>query len=239
MSIHINAKPGDIAPVVLMPGDPLRAKYFAEKFMTDIELVSSTRNIYFFTGDYKGTRLTIGASGMGIPSMGIYSYELYNDFGVECIMRIDTCGAYLTSINLYDLINAEFAYSESTYAQCAFDYSSNHFSHQGQAFELINRTARQFNIPILQGAVHSGDAFYTSSPGLPKIATENKCLAAEMEAFALYANALHFKREAATLLTVSDIIPDRKMISAEERERSLDRMAELALESAIVIDQNL
>src|SRR6266481_898315 len=133
MSIHISAQPGEIAPIVLMPGDPLRAKHIAENYMHDIRLVSSIRNIYFFTGSYNGTRLTIGASGMGCPSIGIYSYELFNEYGVECIMRIGTCGAYLTSIHLFDLINASKAYSESTYAANAFGYELNHFEAQGNA----------------------------------------------------------------------------------------------------------
>src|SRR5688572_24977741 len=109
MSIHINANPGDIAPIVLLPGDPLRARHIADNLMTDVKQVSNIRNILFFTGQYKNTRLSIGASGMGIPSMGIYSYELYTQYGVECIVRIGTCGAYLTSLNLYDLINVETA----------------------------------------------------------------------------------------------------------------------------------
>jgi len=232
MSIHIAAKPGQIAPVVLMPGDPLRAKHIADNYLNDVELVSSTRNIYFFTGNYKGNRLTIGASGMGCPSIGIYSYELYSEYGVECIMRIGTCGAYLTSINLFDLINAEKAFSESTYAKWAFGYEENGFEHQGRMYDVINQTANKLNLPLLKGNVHSGDPFYRVDPALPKIAVDNNCLAAEMEAFALYANAKYFKKTAACLLTVSDIIPARKMITAEEREKSLDQMTTLALESA-------
>src|SRR3982751_2119268 len=115
MSIHISAGKEEIAPIVLLPGDPLRAKFVAENNLSDLKLVSSTRNIYFFTGTYKGVRLTVGASGMGCPSIGIYSYELYSEYGVECIMRIGTCGAYYESISLFDLINAEKAFSESTY----------------------------------------------------------------------------------------------------------------------------
>ena len=232
MSIHISAKPGEIAPIVLMPGDPLRAKHIAETMLDTFSLVSSTRNIYFYTGTYKGARLTIGASGMGCPSIGIYSYELYHDYNVECIMRIGTCGAYLTSMKLYDLINAEKAYSESTYAKCAFGFEEDHFEQQGEAYQIINKTAIALNIPLLTGAIHSGDPFYRIDPALPKIATENNCLAAEMEAFALFANAKYFKKTAATLLTVSDIIPNRQMISAEERERSLETMGRLALEAA-------
>jgi purine-nucleoside phosphorylase len=237
MSVHISAKRGEIAPIVLMPGDPLRAKHVAENYLENISLVSSTRNIYFFTGNYKGVRLTIGASGMGIPSIGIYSYELYNEYGVECIMRIGTCGAYLTSMNLFDLINANKAYSESSYAKGAFGFKEDHFDHQGKMYDVINDTAGELKLPLLKGNVHSGDPFYRIDPVLPVIATENNCLAAEMEAFALFANAKHFNKTAATLLTVSDIIPDHRMISADERERSLDQMTKLALESAVSFNE--
>jgi len=235
MSIHINANPGDIAPIVLLPGDPLRARHIADNLMTDVKQVSNIRNILFFTGQYKNTRLSIGASGMGIPSMGIYSYELYTQYGVECIVRIGTCGAYLTSLNLYDLINVETAFSEATYARCAFNYSEDHFCHQGKAFGIINDTAKQLGMNVRSGPVHSGDAFYISSHALPEIAVANKCLAAEMEAFALFANARYCKKTAAALLTVSDIIPDRKMISPEEREKSLEEMAKLGLEACVGI----
>jgi purine-nucleoside phosphorylase len=239
MSIHINAQRGDIARVVLMPGDPLRAKYIAEKMLDAPKLVSDTRNIYFFTGNYKGRHLSIGGSGMGIPSIGIYSYELYTQYDVECIMRIGTCGAYLTSLKLYDLINVETAYSESTYANAAFGFKEDHFSHQGSAFEFIKEAAADLKFPLQNGPVHSGDAFYTSNEGLPAFAMNNKCLAAEMEAFGLFANAKYCGKMAATLLTVSDIIPARMMISPEERERSLDQMAQLALEAAVRVEDSL
>ena len=235
MSIHINAKPGEIAPVVLMPGDPLRAKYIAETLLEDPALVSSTRNIYFYTGIYKGKKISIGGSGMGCPSMGIYSYELYTQYNVECIMRVGTCGAYSAGLKLFDLINADSAYSESTYAKFAFGYNEVHFPHQGNAFDVINETAASLKIPIRSGPIHSGDAFYTTGNGLPHIATTNHCLAAEMEAFALFANAKQCKKTAATLLTVSDNIVTKQVISADERERSLDVMAKLALESAAVL----
>lgn len=239
MSIHIAAKAGEIAPIVLMPGDPLRAKHIADNYLEDAKLVSSTRNIYFFTGTYQGTRLTIGSSGMGCPSIGIYSYELYKEYGVECIMRIGTCGAYFNTINLFDLINAESAYSESTYARFAFGYEEHFFHHQGTAYKIINDTAKTLNMHVLKGPVHSGDPFYRIDPAIPVIVSQNNCLAAEMEAFALFANAKHFKKQAATLLTVSDIIPDKKMITPEERQKSLGDMTKLALESATEINKNL
>ncbi len=231
MSIHISANPGEIAPIVLMPGDPLRAKYIADKMLNDARMVSSTRNIYFYTGTFKGVRVTVGGSGMGCPSIGIYSHELYTEYDVECIVRIGTCGSYMMSIKLYDLINVSVACSESTYARYAFDYTKNHFKHQGAAYDIINDTAKAMDIPVRTGAIHSGDVFYRADKALPEIVLEHNCLAAEMEAFALFANAQYLNKMAATLLTVSDIIPTHERISAEEREQSLDKMLELALES--------
>lgn len=239
MSVHISAQEGEIAKIVLIAGDPLRAKHIAENFVDDFKLVSSTRSAFYFTGNYKGTPVTIGTSGMGCPSIGIYTYELYNEYNVECIIRVGTCGAYLTSINLFDLINAETAYSESTYAKYAFGYEEDHFQHQGKAYDIINQTADSLDMPMLKGNIHSGDPFYRIDPALPEIVADNNCLAAEMEAFALFANAKHFNKMAATLLTVSDIIPDKKLISADERERSLGTMTELALESVVEIAKGL
>lgn len=236
MSVHISAKQGDIAPIVLMPGDPLRAKFIAENNLENIRQVNSVRNIFIFTGTYKGIPVTIGASGMGCPSIGIYSYELYNEYGVECIMRIGTCGAYLDSIHLFELINTDVAFSESTYAKAAFGYDEDHFQHQGKAFDIINGTAKKLKIPIQAGAIHSGDAFYRVDRELPAIAKKNKCLGAEMEAFALFANAKYFNKTAATLLTVSDNIITHQQISAEEREKSLAVMSRLALETCLNLD---
>lgn len=235
MSVHINAKPGEIAPIVLMPGDPLRAKYIADNFLEDVQLVSSTRNIYFFTGTYKNKPVTVGASGMGCPSIGIYSFELFNEYGVDCIIRIGTCGAYTSNLKLYDLVNVERAFSESTYALHAFGYPKDHLYHEGNAYAVINCTAVALGLTVQAAAVHSSDVFYRSTKGTPAIAFENDCVAVEMEAFALFANAKHFKKSAATLLTVSDIIPTHEQISAEEREQSLLPMMRLALEAAMNI----
>jgi len=219
-----------------MPGDPLRAKHVAGKMLSDGRLVSNTRGINFFTGRYKDVPVTIGASGMGCPSIGIYSYELYSEYNVECIMRIGTCGSYMHSIKLYDLINVDVACSESTYARCAFDFTKNHFKHQGKAYDIINNTAKAMNIPLRTGCIHSGDVFYRADKSLPEIVLEHNCLAAEMEAFALFANAQYLGKTAATILTVSDIIPTHERISADEREKSLDKMIELAMESTVGIN---
>ncbi len=235
MSIHISAKSGEISKIVLLPGDPLRAKYIAGKMLENVKLVSSTRNVYFFTGTYKGIPITIGGSGMGCPSIGIYSYELYNDYNVDCIIRIGTAGAYSNQLNLFDVINVDKAYSESTYAKCAFNFDKDHFYHQGNAFDLINQTAKKLSIQILSGSIHSSDVFYRSTPAYPQIAVDNNCLAVEMEAFTLFANAKHLNKTAATILTISDIISSHQSITADQRERSLEAMYTLALESSCSI----
>ena len=233
MSIHISAKPGEIEKIVLLAGDPLRAKYIADNFLQNVKLVSSTRNIYFFTGTYKDKPLTVGASGMGCPSIGIYSFELFTEYEADCIIRIGTCGAYTKKMKLFDLINAETACSESTYAECAFGYKKDSFKHQGDAFDIINKTAGELNLELKSGPIHSGDVFYRAEKDKPAIVKKYKCLAAEMEAFALFANARYLKKSAATILTVSDIIPTHEKISADEREKALLPMMNLALEAVV------
>ena len=233
MSIHISAKPGEIEKIVLLAGDPLRAKYIADNFLQNVKLVSSTRNIYFFTGTYKDKPLTVGASGMGCPSIGIYSFELFTEYEADCIIRIGTCGAYTKKMKLFDLVNAETACSESTYAECAFGYKKDQFKHQGDAFDIINKTAAELDLELKTGPIHSGDVFYRAEKDKPAIVKKYKCLAAEMEAFALFANARYLKKSAATILTVSDIIPTHEKISADEREKALLPMINLSLESVI------
>jgi purine-nucleoside phosphorylase len=233
MSIHISAQPGEIAPIVLMPGDPLRAKYMADHFLEDVKLVSQTRNIYFFTGMYKNIQLSIGASGMGCPSIGIYSYELYTQYNVDCIIRIGTCGAYTTELKLFDLLNVSEAVSESTYALYAWDINANSISQQGKAFDAITEAAKKSNTPVISCPIHSSDIFYRMDSAIPAIAVKHHCLAVEMESFALFANAKYLNKTAATLLTVSDIIPTHERISADAREKALLPMMNLALESAL------
>ncbi|TMI91690.1 MAG: purine-nucleoside phosphorylase, partial [Bacteroidetes bacterium] len=225
----------EIEKIVLLAGDPLRAKYIADNFLQNVKLVSSTRNIYFFTGTYKDKPLTVGASGMGCPSIGIYSFELFTEYEADCIIRIGTCGAYTKKMKLFDLINAETACSESTYAECAFGYKKDSFKHQGDAFDIINKTAGELNLELKSGPIHSGDVFYRAEKDKPAIVKKYKCLAAEMEAFALFANARYLKKSAATILTVSDIIPTHEKISADEREKALLPMINLSLEAVTKI----
>ncbi len=237
MSIHIGAQPDQIAKIVFLAGDPLRAKHIAESMLTDVQLVSSIRNAFYFTGNYKGIPVTVGASGMGCASIGIYSYELFNEYNVECIIRIGTAGAYTDKLKVFDVVNVDTAYSESTYAKDAFEFNTDHFAHQGAAFELINETAKRMNMPVIAGNIHSSDVFYRSTQGTPKIAANNNCSAVEMEAFALFANAKYLKKMAATLLTISDVIPTGDYISSDQRQNSLSKMTELAMESVEAIQR--
>jgi purine-nucleoside phosphorylase len=233
MSIHISAKPGEIAKIVLLAGDPLRAKYIAENFLENARQVSQTRNAFYYSGTYKGKMVTVGASGMGCPSIGIYSYELFTEYDVDCIIRIGTCGAYNSKLKLFDLINVDEAASESTFAKYAWGIKDTCIKHQGKAFKTIKQTAKERNVTLKNCNVHSSDIFYRKSSDIPKVAVENKCLAVEMEAFALFANAKHLAKTAATLLTVSDIIPTHEKITADEREKALKPMIELALEAVM------
>jgi purine-nucleoside phosphorylase len=234
MSIHISALAGDIAPIVLLPGDPLRAKFIAMEFLTEAKLVSDTRNCLFYTGQYKGHRISVGASGMGCPSIGIYSYELYTEYLVDTIIRIGTCGAYDAQLELFDLINVKEACSESTFALHAWGIKEAVIAHQGDMFETINTVAEQKGLPLHKGSIHSSDVFYSNQQGFPPLALQQGCLAVEMESFALFANAKHCQKNAACLLTVSDLIAAQKKISSTQREKALLPMIELALDAASV-----
>lgn len=235
MSVHIAAKKGEIAKTVLQPGDPLRAKYIADYFLKEVKLVSKTRNIFYYTGLYKGKEVSVGASGMGCASIGIYSYELYTEFDVDTIIRIGTCGAYSNNLHLFDLLNVEHAASESTYGKFAWGIEEDLISNQGKAFNLINETAGNLNLEIKPTSIHTSDIFYRKEEGIPEIAKKYNCSAVEMEAFALFANAKYLGKNAATILTVSDIIPTHEQISADQREKALKPMIELALETALIL----
>lgn len=233
MSVHMSAKPGEIAKTVLLAGDPLRAKYIADKYLQEVTLVSQTRNAFYFTGNYKGKSVTVGTSGMGCPSIGIYSYELYTEYEVDTIIRIGTCGAYTTKLNVFDLINVDEAASESTFAKYAWGIKDNCIKHQGKAHKQIKKTAKEMNVKLKHCNIHSSDIFYRKDKKVPKVAEANKCLGVEMESFSLFANAQYLNKTSACILTVSDVIPTGEYISADQREKALIPMMELALESVL------
>lgn len=232
MSIHISARPGEIAPLVLLSGDPLRAKFIASEFLSAPRLVSETRNCLFYTGYYQNKQISVGASGMGCPSIGIYSYELYTEYNVDTIIRIGTCGAYDPELQLFDLINVKEAVSESTFALHAWGIKESVIGCQGDAFETINKVSAEKGWPLRCGAIHSSDVFYSNQEGFSPLAMQHNCLAVEMESFALFANAKHCGKKAACLLTVSDLITAKQKISPEQREKALLPMVQLALETA-------
>ena len=231
-TVHIEAQKEDIAPRVLMPGDPNRVYYIAKKYLKDAKLVNKLRGELAFTGTYKDVPVTVFSSGMGIGSMGIYSYELFNDYDVEDIIRIGTAGSYTTDLNLYDILLVDSVYSK-TY----FDEEAGHENIEvlNSSFELnsvIMDTAMLKNIKLRQGRVHTTEAFYTESNDYSKYTSEG-CLAVEMETYALLFNAKKFKKKATALLTISDNLITKEIIDSSERERKLDEMIVLALESII------
>ncbi|MCC8163849.1 MAG: purine-nucleoside phosphorylase [Lachnospiraceae bacterium] len=232
---HNEAEKGQFAKTVLMPGDPLRAKYVAEHFLEDAKLVNQVRNVYAYTGTYAGKPVSVMASGMGMPSIGIYSYELYKFYDVENIIRIGSAGAYDAKLRLYDLVLADSAFSLSSYAKCQ---SGDDSELQYPATDLngrIRAAARRLDIPLTLGRVHSGDVFYAEEgqPGMEFYHDEMRCVCVEMESFALFHNAKVLGRKAACLLTISDSFVTNEVTSAEERQNAFTNMMKVALEAAV------
>lgn len=227
---HLEAKKGAIAPIVLMPGDPLRAKYIAENYLERVTQFNQIRNMNGYTGYYEGQRVSVLGSGMGMPSLGIYVYELYKFYGVEKIIRIGSCGALTKSLNLYDLVLVEHAYSDSTYAYVHSGNEQKLFSAASDLIKQIAKTAFDEGINVQLGNIYTSDIFYRELP-LPKAITKYHCLAVEMETFALFYLAHHFNQEAAAVLTVSDSLVTNEEIKASERERNFDLMIKLVLKS--------
>lgn len=232
MTPHIKAKPGEIAKTVLMPGDPLRAKYIAENFLEEYKQVNDVRNMFFFTGKYKGKEITIAASGMGCPSIGIYSYELYNFYGVENIIRIGSAGSYEKDLKLYDVLLATSAYSDnSSFAKLVLNEDINEIAGSEELNNKIRKVAKTQGFDLKEGKVHSSDVFY-SSRSLEKTIQESQARAVEMESFALFVNAKKLNKKAACILTISDNLITKEETSAEERQNNFKKMMELALELA-------
>ena len=237
MTPHIESKKEDIAEVVLMPGDPLRAKYIAEKFLTDYKLVNKVRNMFGYTGYYKGKRVTVFASGMGIPSIGIYSYELYKFYDVKKIIRIGTSGSFNKNIKVKDVVLSSGAYCKSYFDQL-FDGNDINFIKSSESLnENIKVVADNKNIPLKIGKTITSDVFDLYSSSLDEFKSnfpDDDFLSAEMEAFGLFYMANRLGREAACLMTVVDSFYDEKSLTSEEREKSLDQMITLALDAVLL-----
>ena len=231
MTPHINALEGEIAKVVIMPGDPLRAKYIAENYLKDYKLVNTVRNIYAYTGYYNDKLVTVMASGMGMPSIGIYSYELYKFYNVEKIIRIGTCGVYTDKVKLFDVILVDNAYSDSSFAKVQNGYNDNIISASKELNNKIKETGKNNNIDLVEGTIYSSDVFYKENDNYEVLRDKYNCLGVEMESFALFSNAKVLNKEAACLLTVTDHFITKEKASSTDRKKSLNKMIELALKS--------
>ena len=215
---HIESKKEEIAKNVLMPGDPLRAKYIAENFLEDYKLINTVRNMYGYTGKYKGKEVTVFASGMGVPSIGIYSYELYKFYDVENIIRIGTCGSFNENIKLLDGVDLNFIQSSQELNR-----------------KIMNK-AKERNLDLKYGKTITSDVFDLYCDDEEKFRDsfpDMNFLSVEMEAFGLFYIANKLGRNASCLMTVVDSLFDKRSLTSEEREKSLNDMIEMALESII------
>lgn len=237
MTPHNEANVGDIANTVIMAGDPLRVKYIAENFLEDYKLVNKVRGMYCYTGMYEGKRISVMAHGMGIPSMGIYSYELFHYYNVDVIIRIGSCGAITDKLNLKDLVLTESSYTEGNYAY-NFDNKECHITKASSDINsIIENTAREENIEYIKGDVLCNECFDLYLPDknalINRAPKEVELIVSEMESFALFYNAKRQGKKAACLLTVVDVPKEAKGMNTEERETSLNNMIRLALKTAV------
>ena len=231
---HIAAEMGDFAKTVLMPGDPLRAQFIAETFLQDVRQVTSVRGMLGFTGTYEGRPISVMGSGMGMPSIGIYSYELYKFYGVENIVRIGSAGSYTDKARLFDVVLAAGAVSESSYARTQSGFEGHITFPSRELNEKLRASAEKLGIRLIEGNIHSSDVFYRQpSDAKPtyweKLRDEQGCLCVEMESFALFANAQVLGKHAACLLTISDSFVSPEATTAEQRQKSFTNMMKVAL----------
>lgn len=232
MTVHIESNKEDISNNILMPGDPKRCEYIAKNYLQDYKIVNNVRGMTAYTGYYKGKRITIFPSGMGIPSMGIYSYELYKYYDVENIIRIGSCGGYNHTLKLKDIILVDNSYSQSTYAKYLDGYQDNLVKSTKNLNDIILKTSNELNMNIIKGTICSTDVFYEKDYKNKPI-EEYNILGVEMESFALFNNARTLEKNAACLLTVSDLFFSEDKLTSLEREQNLNEMIVLALESCL------
>ena len=230
---HNNAKANDFAKTVLMPGDPLRARFIAEHYLEDAVLVNSVRQMSGYTGTYKGKRVSVMASGMGMPSMGIYSYELFNGYDVENIIRIGSAGAYTDHLAVYDVVLADSAWSQSSFAKVQNGCQDDVLYPSKELNAKILETAERLQIPLKPARVHSSDVFYAEEnmDDFRELYRKHQCECVEMESFALFHNAKLLGKNAACLLTISDSFVTHEELSSLARQESFENMMKVALES--------
>ncbi|TRW48430.1 purine-nucleoside phosphorylase [Aliidiomarina halalkaliphila] len=232
MTPHIEAASDAFAKTVLMPGDPLRAKFIAEHYLDNVKQVNQVRNMLAYTGTYQGVPVSVMGSGMGMPSIGIYSWELFTVYEVEHIIRIGSCGAYSPELNLYDVLLADRVFSETTFGTVQNGDPNPFRSPSPELNQRLIQSAHALSLPLKTGTVHSCDVFYReNSQDFQRILHTHQALAVEMEAFALFHNAQVLGKHAACLLTVSDSLVTAEAASPEARQTAFTRMMDIALHS--------
>ena len=234
--VHMNAKKEDVAPIVLLPGDPLRAKYIADNFLSDVKEITNVRNMLGFTGNYKGTRVTVMGSGMGMPSCGIYVFELFYYYNVQKIIRIGTCGVVSPDVEIPEIILADKVYSEANFAYSYNGFEGNTVVPSMNLVNKIYETAKNKGLKIHKGTIMTTDVFgpYVDDEALLKRAPKDlNILGEEMESFGLIHIANSFNREAAAMVTAVDSKFTDRIVTPEERQTSLNDMIALALDSLI------
>lgn len=227
---HNNAKENEIAKTVLLPGDPLRAKFIAEHFLKDVVQFNTVRNMFGYTGTYNGKRVSVMGSGMGMPSLGIYVSELYKFYNVEQVIRIGSAGAYSSDCKLFDLVIAQGACTDSNFAH---QYNLPGTFSAISSFDLLLKaynSAKKLNIPTHVGNIFSSDIFYSASPDEWKKWANMGCLCVEMETYALYCLAAYYHKKALTILTISDSFITSQVTTAEQRQNSFTNMMKVALD---------
>ena len=231
---HNSANTGDIAKTVLMPGDPLRARFVAERYLDDPVQFNNVRGMQGFTGKYKGKPISVMGSGMGIPSIGIYSFELFTTYDVDNIIRIGSSGGYSEELKLRDIVLAQDAYSESSYAKYQSGFDGDTIKASPNLFMKLRESAIHLGYPVIEARVHSSDVFYRTIKSEPeywkKIRNEKNCVSVEMEAFGLFHNANITGKNAACILTISDLLFNlSEEMPHDEREKGFTKMMEIAL----------
>ena len=226
--------PSVLAKTVLMPGDPLRAKFIADTFLQNVKQINSVRNMLGFTGEYRGKKVTVMGSGMGMPSIGIYSYELFAFYDVENVILIGSAGAYIEELNVYDVLLATDAWSESTYALCQDGCDKNVLAASPALNEKLTKAAAELGLPLHTGRLHSSDVFYRTSnaQSFKEIRDQHNCVAVEMESFALFSNAKVLGKQAACLVTISDSLVKDSITTSAERQTAFQNMMKIALKAA-------
>ena len=232
MSTHIESKKEDIADVVLMPGDPKRCEYIARKFLANAKLINNVRGMTAYTGYYKSKKITVFPSGMGCPSMGIYSYELFKEYDVNNIIRIGTMGTY-TNLQLKDIVLVTNSVTNSNYGRYLCNYNNYSIESNMDLNNVIEETSKNLDIKINKGNIYSSDVFYEQNNDFKDKVAKYSVLGVEMESFALFVNAKLLGKRASTLLMVSDSFLFTEQLSSLEREQGLDKMITLALESCL------